>query len=245
MILLVILLTLIACSELTFPKMPEPGAGADSLLIVVHGGGDSAAGWPAGFVTRAEAGLKEPDRWDIWAYDWAKDAEGGVNVTRRGERHGEWLGEQLAASPYTHVHLVGHSAGAFVLYGATATLGPDSAMTVHETFFDPFGGLGLVRWGYGERRFGETSDFAEAYVNTEDGVPSTDDPFPGMVSFDLSSFADDDLEAKPGHRFPIGWYEARIGQDIDVGWALSAEWTGVAPTHEALGLARGTVEIPG
>lgn len=238
------LLLLLACADLSLPTLPEQTPGADHLLVLVHGGGDGPNGWPAEFAEVAAQGLREPERWDILLYDWSEDAEGGVNVTRRAQRHGRWLGERLGEDyAYAHLHLVGHSAGSFVVYGVTDTLGPGRVETIHETYLDPFGGVGLVRWGYGRRRFGEGADFAEAYMNTEDGVPSTNRPFPGMYTFDLSGLADDALEPKAGHRFPIGWYQDSVETPDEArGWALSAEWTGEAPTQDALNLERGGVE---
>lgn len=239
------LLLILACADLSLPTLPEQGAEAENLLLIVHGGGDTPEGWPAEFAEIARAGMAEPERWDLWIYDWAEDAEGGVNVTRRAERHGRWLGERLAEDyAYAHLHLLGHSAGSFVIYGVTDTLGPERLETVHETYLDPFGGLGLLRWRYGDRRFGEGADFAEAYMNTEDGVPSTNRPYDGMFTFDLSALAPDDLEAKAGHRFPIEVYQDSVETpEAGFGWGLSAEWTGEAPTQEGLGLGRGEVEL--
>lgn len=234
-------LPLVACSRLNTPTLPESSPGADRLIVLVHGGGDGAEDWPAAMAEVISANLVEPARWDVWTYDWFDDAQGSVNVTRRGEDHGRWLGARLSERDYGHLHLIGHSAGAAVLYGVTDTLADEAGLTVHETYLDPFGGQGLLRWEYGERRYGEGADFAEALLNTLDGVPSTDEYFHSTVSFDLSALADEDMSAIEGHRLPIGFYERSVESPAALGWAFAAGFTGEIPSFEGLGFERGEV----
>jgi pimeloyl-ACP methyl ester carboxylesterase len=239
-----LLLPLLACSRLNTPTLPESSPGADRLIVLVHGGGDGPEDWPTAMAEAIAANLIEPERWDVWTYDWVEDAEGSVNVTRRGEDHGRWLGARLAERDYRHLHLIGHSAGAAVLYGVTDTLVDAAGLTVHETYLDPFGGQGLVRWEYGERRYGEGADFADAVLNTLDGVPSTDEPFHNTLSFDVSALADEDMSALEGHRLPILMYEESVWSPVEgFGWAFAAGFTGEIPSFEGLGVARGEVIV--
>ena len=239
-----LLLSIVACSRLTTPTLPESSPGADRLIVLVHGGGDSPDYWPAYMAMGISMNLIEPERWDVWTYDWSQDAEGSVNVTRRGEDHGRWLGARLAERDYTHLHLIGHSAGAAVLYGVSDTLRDEPGLTLHETYLDPFGGQGLLRWEYGERRYGEGADFADAVLNTLDGVPSTDEPFHNTVSFDVSGYAEEDMSEVDGHRLPVGLYEESVLFPEDgFGWALAAGFTGEIPSFEGLGFERGEVIV--
>jgi hypothetical protein len=98
---------------------------------------------------------------------------------RAASRSVAQLGAGLAAAPQlVRLHLVAHSAGAYLLDplcepGARrADAAP--ATRVRMTFLDPIGLRGLFDRGWGARELGRCADVAEAYINTDDAAPATD-----------------------------------------------------------------------
>jgi hypothetical protein len=113
------------------------------------------------------------------------------NARRIGRALGESLARQAAATnePPTSVHVVAVSAGAFLADALVVSFADTFARSaggrprphLRLTFCDAFTAVGLpglVRpsTAYGVRRFGERADYTEAFINTDDPVPSTSLP---------------------------------------------------------------------
>lgn len=236
-----ILLLLTMCRPPNFNDLPEQGEQADHLLVLIHGAGDGPDDWPSEWREELPEHFVEPERWDIWTYDWSEDAKRRSSAAGRAYKHGISLGDQLSEDyDYAYVHLVGHSAGAFVVQGAIEQLiGP----TVHATFLDPYGWKGLLATGWGRKHFGAEADFADNYFNSEDNVPSTDRAGAETFNIDLSPLAPDDLKAKEGHYFPLEWYRDSLEDpEAHFGFNLGAEVTGETTFPDDL--TRGEVAEP-
>lgn len=75
------------------------------------------------------------------------------------------------------------------------------------TLLDPFCSRGLYESNYGVDRFGQSSDFCEQYLNTDDVVPFTNDPVKGAYCYDVTQskernnftpLAGDNMHSWPG-----------------------------------------------
>jgi hypothetical protein len=131
------------------------------------------------------------------------------------------------------VHLVGHSAGAYLLDPLCAALKERAArpVRVEMTFLDPIGFQGAFDWGWGARNYGACADYAEAFINTDDGVPGTNAPLARAFNVDVTDAGRRAAFAASGHRWPVRYYLGQLGLD-DV----------VPGAHEHVTRPRGAVE---
>lgn len=210
------------------PVIADPltaqGGAARFLLLIVHGSGDTAGGWPAELNNAVSSALDEPGSWDIVCYDWSRYADNKLAASRAGLAIGAAIGASLASDNYTYeaIQMVGHSAGAFVMQGACdAYRERGGAARVQLTFLDPFTGNGFIDWTYGRRRFGAGADFAEAYTNTDDPVPSTNGLLLQVHNFDVTALAPDTVTDSNGHWWPVTWYTQSVGSGTGCGYGLS------------------------
>ena len=117
---------------------------ADKLLVVVHGWLDKGQnGWP-GRVAQAVYERVDPNEWVCASYDW-KGGAVVVSSIMAAEYARDVAGPRLAAGvlamerPFTHIHLVGHSAGSWAIHAAARRLAerfPEA--TFHLTFLDAY-----------------------------------------------------------------------------------------------------------
>lgn len=195
------------------PLLPEPEG--DGLVLLVHGGGDDPRVWAeemADSIEEIQALQGTDDAWDVEALDWSDDADNLLTAAARGRRVGEAL--VPAISEWRDVHVIAHSVGAHVAHGIADT---ELVRSLHLTLLDPFVGSGLVRWGFGRTRFGTGSAFAEAYVNRDDGVPSTDGLLEQAHVFDVTTTRPSSLDgAQDAHRWPVEFYRTSVERDVGI-----------------------------
>ena len=209
-----------SCSN-SYSELQQPSGEADFLIFITHGSGDSIEDWPTDLAMALEANLAEPSRWDIWLYDWSEDASNKLTASGSGIAHGEYISEHLQDTSYTHYHLIGHSVGSFIIH----TLEEDLSLTatVQSTYLDPFCGLGLFDWEYGHRHFGEKAHFSEAYINMDDGVPSSDSFLEQAFVFDMTAHTPSWIEGSQRHWWPIEFYMQSITQEEVWGFSNTVE----------------------
>lgn len=237
-----VLLLAVVCS-CTSPVTPQPlppqTNGARYLLLVAHGSGDTAADWPADVLQKLDTALAHRELWDLVAYDWSDAAASKTSASKAGLRIGNYIGTKLASAEYTYerIQLIGHSVGAFVIQGACDAYRKNGsgAARIHLTFLDPFTGNGFIDWTYGKRRFGLGADFAEAYTNTDDPVPSTNGVLKKAHNFDVTALAPAALIGADRHWWPVYFYLESIDKEGSAyGYPLSLMATGdAAPTQQA------------
>lgn len=179
-----------------------------NLVVVIHGGGDSPEDWANDLIEVMATRVTNPDTWAYSAIDWHADAEDRMSAARTGFRLGEDLGEELAAQQeYTHIVFIAHSVGSFVAHGALTTLDEhrenQTVPTTHVIFLDPFTARGVVRWNYGDSRFGKGADVAQTYLNSDDSAPSTNDAPAETYTIDVTQLRPDDYPEDRWHWWPI------------------------------------------
>ena len=139
----------------------------------------------------------------VEVYDWSPWKGNLIRASFDGQSVGKLLGKQLASEHQNikSLHVMGVSVGAFAadscsqtfqktiqenkgmksdLKTATST----SAPYVRLTLLDPFTQLGLFGSKYGAEVFGKAATFCEHYLNTDDPVPSTNEPLPLACVYD-------------------------------------------------------------
>jgi len=128
------------------------------------------------------------DSWSIFS--------SALTAGENGRRYGAEMGAALQQSPIASVHVVAISAGAFaadaLIIAARRAL-PNAYLRM--TILDGFTADGAASAladdadAPGLKSFGIDADFAEAYINTDDPVPSTTLPLRNAVNYDVTSAA--------------------------------------------------------
>ena len=112
-----------------------------------------------------------------------------------------------AACRLKAVHLIGISVGAFAADEACAAIKSSrlgNSITCQLTLLDPFQQRGVIGTGYGNANFGKTADYAIHYLNTDDPVPSTNEPLTKHCSVvDITNLRPEKLF---GHDWPVVYY---------------------------------------
>jgi hypothetical protein len=107
---------------------------------------------------------------------------------------------QLQQQYPQNIHLIGISVGAFAANACCSTLrcslhhdDNDHNQVLHTsspytrlTLLDPFTSRGIGGLGYGNANFGIDADYAEQYLNTDDPVPSTNEPLDLCATWDVT-----------------------------------------------------------
>lgn len=143
---------------------------------------------------------------EVIRYIWSPYSDTRFRSNVNGAAVGRALVRELAARPaLTSVHLIGHSAGAYVMEPLCTLyreLSPQPAR-ITMTFLDPIGFAGVVDRGYGARHFGRCADIARVYLNTDDPVPATAEPYRHAFNIDVTAA---NREGFNGHRWPVEYY---------------------------------------
>jgi hypothetical protein len=193
-------------------------------VLVVHGSGDTPARWATGLIESLAPRVASADQVEFLAYDWAEASKDKLAAAENGDHEGEAIARVLLAQPdLTHVHVIAHSAGAWVAHGIEEAFERRTQRpSLHLTFLDPFQGLGL-NFNWGASRFGAKADFSDNYLDREDGVPGTELPLRAAHTWDVTNQAarGDAYPGKEGH-----WWPTKAYALIEPGFALSAEVTG-------------------
>jgi hypothetical protein len=131
---------------------PAPVAtpGKDSLVFITHGWRKKLPDdtpdfeWVNTMATVVSNRLiaSGQSNWDVVGYNWATGdyssyALNPETALHHGETRGNCLGQIIRTQAWTHVHLIGHSAGSALVQGIADAL-EGSGKTVHTTFLDPF-----------------------------------------------------------------------------------------------------------
>ena len=174
------------------------------LIILAHGVRDNTTSWvdPLRDVYRNN-GFDG----DVLPVDWSKYAGSSVSCAIEGRRIGELIGERVAHSTRVRsVHLIGHSCGAFVVYGACMAIKekrPD--IVVQATYLDPVSVYGPF-WNYGLSHFGYCADYSESYIDTEDDVPGSNQLVPNTHTYDVTATRSPDHRDVRPHNWPTIYY---------------------------------------
>ena len=195
-----------------------------NLVIIVHGRGDSADDWPRDLKQRLTSLVKDTHNWQIIAYDWYPHALSSLRSAANGTVIGRQLGKKLASLDHlTQIHLIGHSVGSFLIdelcrsYKAHAS----NPAHVHMTFLDPFCMQGTIHWKYGMVHFGEKGDFTEAFINTDDPVPTTNAPLHHAYNYDVTQTAGRESFEGELHWWPVEYYIGHLDSDHLIGNGLT------------------------
>lgn len=192
-------------------KMEALSGQTEEVIILVHGKGDNPSSWADGFAAELDALLLD-DQQQAVTVNWSDYSTDLFRSTLNARRIGHDLGAKLARQDnIKRLHLIGHSAGSFVVYGiCEAVKESRKDIEVQSTYLDPVAIYAGVDWGYGSRNFGSCADISDAYIDTEDGVPGSNAPLDQPHTFDVTA-----IRKKVGfkglpHLWPIEFYRQAV-----------------------------------
>ena len=142
--------------------------------------------------------------------DW-KDYRGSVlTAAFDAEAVGEAVAN-MVKNNRKRLHYIGISVGGFCANAAaTTTYLEDSSIDVQLTLLDPFCGRGVLEPNYGREYFGKYATTALHILNTDDPVPTTNDPLPNCCCIDVTSALErENFIPPPGdtmHSWPLAYF---------------------------------------
>lgn len=242
--------------KLVFGNYPTKQPGKDSLVVVTHGWinrelspfvppdptwVDSMSNSIAQYLTGH--GLNS---WQIYGYKWANNAwkVSAPDALYNARQEGLNLGSAIAVQGWSHVHLIGHSAGAQLIQTASEWIKSVSPTTMVQcTFLDAYvgnNGAGITNYGKGtdwsDSYFSRdlfTGSVTEACLSNAYNVDVTLlDPFKVSGISKFPSSITDPIEickiTGTSHEWPYMFYENTIVGNVDLhyegfGFPLSKE----------------------
>jgi ELWxxDGT repeat protein len=219
-------------------NIPAKSPTANKAVIVTHGWNSSPSNdgswWLTDMANEMARYLNLTDQagaWDVWVYDWREDNVvywAPATANNAFKDHGPELGAVLASESYRydHVHMIGHSAGSWVVDTAARRLAADWPDTViHATFLDAYQS--------GDRNLhlqnpGGAADWAEQYYTQSVTVGS---PSTNARNFEITGLG------SGTHSWPREWYLNSIRAATDAIEAASPYNPSKDSKYQGLGFA--------
>jgi len=214
----------------------------DKAVIVTHGWIDKAAGdWPAD-LAGALAAKVDPNEWMVAYYDW----QGGAAVASpidAAKYSRDIAGPRLAKTFVTllergqrlsHVHLIGHSAGAWAVSTAAEIIAKQTGAQIHITLLDAYV---PPNWDEKEIAYVPSAKkvYAEHYYTKDITFDVTHTDFTHAHNVDLT---DVDMAIK-AHEFPYKWYYSTVAGKYRKKDGIYAKQTGDTADGVKYGFERG------
>ena len=214
------------------PAAPAKAIGRDSLILITHGWQPSLI-FPiitdVPWVDEMAAAIQQsvPGNWQVVPYKWLGGAQGpspGIAFllgTITGNELGDALGRQ--SPPWSHIHLIGHSAGAGLIQAAADLIKLRSpSTTVHTTFLDPH----IPLFYLDRAHFGQSADWSDTYFARDSSGPLTSD-VPGSRNVDVTALAPSGPSSGLLHLWPYKFYGMTVTNGLagalGYGFPLSLE----------------------
>ena len=186
---------------------------ANKIVIVTHGWIDKGRNdWPSDII-EALSNKVDPNEWVCSFFDWAEGA-GVVSPIYAAQYSRDIAGPRLAKAilnitenpnQFKHIHLIAHSAGAWVINSAARIIATQTKATIHLTFLDAY-----VPPSWSSKELGNietTADFwAEHYYTKDFTLNTTHHDLPNAHNVDITKI---DPWFKE-HEFPYRWYYATV-----------------------------------
>lgn len=154
----------------------------------------------------------------VTTIDWQEFRGSILSAAFDSEAVGEAIGGLIQDdyTRYSYIQVIGISVGAFAANACASLLCRKRSIDsldkpyIRLTLLDPFTGRGVAGNGYGDKNFGTKVDYSEQYMNTDDPVPTTNEPLSNCATFDVTSAVErDDFvlpENETMHCWPLVYY---------------------------------------
>lgn len=181
------------------------------LTLSAHGVKDTPASWSDELQYRysqlQQKSLSELHKQHI-SFGWQPYSDNVFNCSVDGKKLGFQLGERLVQLPKLKgVHLVGHSCGSFVILGVCEALKQKKpSLNIQTTYLDPVSVYSGISWDYGINYFGSCANFSDAYIDTHDTVPGSNQALKNAYTFDVTQIRVNNNLDYPPHAWPTMFY---------------------------------------
>ncbi len=188
------------------PNIQSQGMG---FTVVSHGWLEKDD-WCRDLALALRANTHEP--WLFAWYDWQNQSKhlNPVEVARLAKfKLGPNLGHQISETevPITHIHLIGHSAGSWLVNEAAKVIRTKRAASLHLTFLDAYIPAGWDKGELGNVNLeGSDPTWADHYLTRDHTLAFTHQPLKHAYNVDLTGIA----HGMNRHRFPFFWYHATV-----------------------------------
>lgn len=156
----------------------------------------------------------------VVVYDWQQWRGNFLRAAFDSQLVGAAVGGQLAQNAgLKNVHAIGISVGAFAADSCLKTyksLAQQPSASTHLTLLDPFTSKGPFGYGWGLKNFGLGADVVEDYLNSDDPVPTTNDPVSNAFTLDVtSSQAKRSFVGDSYHSWPVAYLASHWTTEVD------------------------------
>mmetsp|Transcript_23808 Transcript_23808/g.36730 ORF Transcript_23808/g.36730 Transcript_23808/m.36730 type:complete len:296 (+) Transcript_23808:103-990(+) len=160
----------------------------------------------------------------VEVFDWSEHRGSIATAAFDAEAVGESVADVIfnlnEVDSIRSIHSVGISVGGFAGNAFARRTKELGSKYVRLTLLDPFCSRGLLGVGYGAKNFGLGVDFAEHYMNTDDPVPTTNDPLPNCAVIDVTNCNERKKFALPEgetmHTWPLVYFARHVLHNQDV-----------------------------
>lgn len=186
-------------------------ADVEYLTLSAHGVKDTSASWSdelQSIFAGTQEFLSSNVKKQHVSLSWQPYSDNVLICSVVGKKIGNELGKKIAnMSMLKGVHLIGHSCGSFIVLGICESLKEQNAsISVQSTYLDPVSVYSGLSWDYGLNHFGRCADFSDAYIDTEDTVPGSNQNLPYVYTFDVTQVRTKNNLDYPPHKWPTIFY---------------------------------------
>ncbi len=203
-----------------YPPVPAKRPAKDSLVVITHGWQFLKVYNPnpdlpdVSWIERMADSIraKAPANWQVQAHNWLDMAWTplpDIALNNAKDNAGPKLGDIIASQNWSHVHLIGHSAGAALIQAAAERikLKSQNPVVVHTTFLDAYVGI----TGRERSSYGTGADWSDSYIAIDpETFGKTDAQLDNAYNVDVSWLA---LDRRLGFvNCSAGGFEATCAQ---------------------------------
>lgn len=178
------------------------------VTILAHGLGASPAQWSDSL--KQVIAQQHPQQ-QVISLDWSAYSTSSFRCSIDGKRIGNLIAQQLETKNIPSIQLVGHSCGSFVILGICEGMRKgDRSIEINATYLDPVSIYGGLWWNYGVNHFGQCANFSDAYIDTRDNVPGSNQALAHAYTFDVTHLSDKAGYKGNPHQWPIHFYQRSV-----------------------------------
>ena len=186
-----------------------------TLVLLFHGSNDHQNPELKAIEENFKNYLNFTETTQIINYDWSYTSsylKASANTIKIGNAIGIEISNLKNAK---NIHLISHSAGAFIAESFCKSYRANGGSAhIETTFLDPFNLRGFSDFNYGVRNFGNCADFALSIINTDDSVPTTNTMLKNSWNIDITNINKPANFIGKGHYFPPFYYLLLMKEDI-------------------------------
>jgi formylglycine-generating enzyme required for sulfatase activity len=159
-------------SQRTYGTPPVKQSGKDSLVVVTHGWQLYPLPYDVSFVEVMTNAIGQYlmnnglSNWQVHAYEWVPNAWkiDPDDALNNAKQEGLKLGNCISTQGWSHIHLIGHSAGAGLIQTAAEIAKTNSPSTIVQcTFLDMYLGSDYA----GRTNYGKLTDWSDSYYTRD------------------------------------------------------------------------------